>query len=147
MFYQAHHALFPAERMLVVAGRRQAAATALGAAFEVTGATSGAHVRADPQRLARALIVMDHSGTYLAAWLHSHPGRGATATMPSSIDWDQQRSLLRDYTPDLLGGVFVEDGWVRFWGTSLEEGKTRIVVTGPGVQQEDEHGHLYRLVD
>jgi proteasome lid subunit RPN8/RPN11 len=147
VFYQAHHTLFPAERMLVVAGRRQGETTTLGAVFEVTGASSGDHVRADPERLGRALIAMDRSGTYLAAWFHSHPGTGPRATSPSAIDLDQHQDWIRDYTPNLLSGVFVADRWIRFWGTALRQSQIRVLVAGRGVAEEDRDGHLYRLVD
>jgi proteasome lid subunit RPN8/RPN11 len=147
LLYQAHHTLFPPERMLVAAGRRTGGTPTLGAVFEVTGANSAGHVKADPTRLARALIAMDLSGTYLAAWLHSHPGSGPGATRPSSIDLNQHQDWIRDYSPALLSAVVVVDGWIRFWGTALEADQIEVGVVGPGVITEDKDGYLYRLVE
>jgi len=147
LLYQAHHTLFPAERMLVAAGRRAGETTTLGAVFEVTGANSGSHVRADPTRLARALIAMDLSGTYLAAWMHSHPGSGPEGTHPSSIDLNQHQDWIRDYSPGLLSAVVVADGWIRFWGTALETGQIEVEIVGPGIIKEDGDDYLYRLVE
>lgn len=147
LLYQVHHALFPAERMLVAAGRRASAMTTLGAVFEVTGANSGGHVRADPSRLARALIAMDLSSTYLAAWLHSHPGSGPEATRPSSIDLNQHQDWIKDYSPNLLSAIVVSNGWIRFWGTAIETGQIEIEVTGTGVMKEDNDACLYRLAE
>jgi len=147
LLYQTHHALFPAERMLVASGRRTGETTTLGAVFEVSGANSSGHVRADPTRLARALIAMDLSGTYLAAWLHSHPGGGPEGTHPSSIDLNQHQDWIRDYSPGLLSAVVVADGWIRFWGTALETGQIEVEVVGPGIIKEDSDDCLYRLAE
>jgi len=143
--YQFCHLLFPPERLLVVAGRRRGKSTVLEAAFDVTGSNSGGHVRADPTRLGRALIAMDLSDTYLAAWVHSHPGAGPEATCPSATDQHQHQDWLRDYSPDLLGVIVVADGWMRFWGPALEHGQVYLQVVGSGIHQEDRDGHLYRL--
>ncbi len=145
LLYQAHHALFPAERMLVANGRRRGRTINLGALFDVTGASSQGHVRADPQRLGRALIAMDLSDSYLAAWIHSHPGRGREATRPSSLDQEQYQDWIRDYTPHLVGAIFAADGWVRFWGTAVEAGRVEVQVAGDGVYVEDQDGTLCRL--
>jgi hypothetical protein len=145
--YQAHHDLFPAERMLVVSGRRSGDTTRLGVPFDVTGDRCAGHVKADPRRLARALIAMELSGTHLACWVHSHPGAGPGATFPSSIDLSQHEDWIRDYTPALLGVIVVEDRWVRLWGTALETKQTRAEVIGPGVIKESDDEHLYRLAD
>jgi hypothetical protein len=131
--------------MAVVAGRRSGAVTTLGAGFDVTGEFSLASVRADPTRLARALISMDLSGTFLAVWVHSHPGKGPGCTNPSMIDLDQQRDWARDYSDDLLNAIFVEDGWFRFWGPAVESGRIQIRLEGPGVIKEESDEHLYRL--
>ncbi len=146
ILYQAFHTLFPPERLLVIAGRRQEKTIVLDAAFDVTGNNSGGHVRANPTHLARALIAMDRSGTHLAAWMHSHPGSGPAATQPSAIDRNQHQDWLQDYSPDLLGSIAVADGWIRFWGPALENGRVRLRIVGSGILQEDRDGLLYRLV-
>ncbi len=144
--YQFCHLLFPPERLLVVAGRRQGKSTILEATFDVTGSNSGGHVRADPTRLGRALIAMDLSDTYLAAWVHSHPGTGPEATCPSATDLHQHQDWLQDYSPDLVGVIAVADGWIRFWGPALEHGQVRLQVIGSGIHPEDKDECLYRLV-
>lgn len=145
VLFQAHHGLFPAERMLVASGRRTGDKTELGALFDVTGEHHAVHVQADPALLARALIAMELSGTHLACWIHSHPGVGADATHPSAIDHRQHADWIRDYTPALLGIIIVRDGWIRLWGTAIEKGTALVDVTGPGVTRESNDGDLYRL--
>jgi hypothetical protein len=149
LLYQARCSLFPAERMLVVAGRRDGQLTGLGAVFDVTGVANGGHVDADPERLARALIAMDCSGTHLAMWVHSHPGRGATATTPSSTDLNQHRDWIRDYSPFLVSAIVVADGWIRFWGSALREERIEFELIGRGIVKEEESpdGHLYRFTE
>jgi hypothetical protein len=147
LLYQAHRSLFPAERMLVVAGRLGDAGTVrLGATFDVTGCgpdTHRAHVRADSEKLGRALVAMDLSGTELGAWIHSHSDAGAHATVPSHIDLQQHQDWIRDYSANLLSAIMVDDGYVRFWGSALESGDLDLHIVGPGITQEDTH--VYRL--
>lgn len=147
ILYQAHRSLFPPERMLVVAGRQCEAGTLrLGATFDVTGNgpdTNHGHVRADPDKLGRALIAMDLSGTELGAWVHSHPGRGITATTPSSTDRQQHQDWIRDYSANLLSSIIVDDGYVRFWGSALESGQLEMRIVGAGVTEEETN--VYRL--
>ncbi len=52
LLFQIYYALFPAERMMVISGRRTGDTVVLGAAFDVTGVSSGGHVSADPALLA-----------------------------------------------------------------------------------------------
>lgn len=146
VLFQAYAGLFPAERMMVTAGRRTDENANLSATFDVTGDHHGGHVRADPQRLARALISMEFSGTYLAAWIHSHPGLGPSATHPSGTDVKQQSDWLRDYTPQLLGVIMVADGWLRFWGPAIERGQVELQFLGTGIQKGDSDEHVFRLV-
>lgn len=143
--FQLYWDIFPPEKMYVVAGRNVASTIVLEAAYGVTGESHSGYVRADPARMANALMSIERSGGFLAAWIHSHPGRGAIATMPSAIDRRQHTEWLKDYSPDLLGAILVEDGYVRFWGTALENGDTSLLVTGSGLQREATHDHLYRL--
>ena len=58
MLYQLHHSLFPAERMIVGAGRRVGRRISIPALFDVTGRAGAGGVLADPDRLGRALIAM-----------------------------------------------------------------------------------------
>jgi hypothetical protein len=145
LVYQAYSMLLPAERMLVVAGRRCGGVVTLGAVFDVTGTASVNAVRADPARLANALIAMDRAGAHLAAWMHSHPGDGPAATWPSPTDCQQHQDWIRDYSASLLSAIVVADGWIRLWGTSLELGQLTVEIAGQGISKEEEHGWLFRL--
>lgn len=137
ILYQAYAGLFPAERMMVTAGRKEGDRTVLSATFDVTGRSCAGHVRADPDELGRALIAMDKSETHLAAWSHSHPGHGAGATRPSPMDGRQYEDWIRDFTPLLLAAIFVEDGFVRFWGNALNDKHVDLQIIGLGVERVD----------
>jgi len=145
LMHKSYQSLFPAERMLVVGGQRLSNTTRLTDVFDVTGDQSGGHVRADPTLLARALIGMEQSNTFLAGWLHSHPGFGPAATYPSPIDLKQHQDWIQDYSPNLLSMIVVKDRWVRFWGTGLESGQIEVELVGYGLIRESKHGYVYRL--
>jgi proteasome lid subunit RPN8/RPN11 len=147
LLFQIYYSLFPAERMMVISGRRTGDTVVLGAAFDVTGVASGGHVSADPALLARALISMDLSDTYLAAWIHSHPGRGIQATFPSKIDLRQHAEWIQNYSSHLLSAIIVQDRYIRFWGTALEAEDLTLSVQLPGLTQEDGNDHVYRLIN
>jgi hypothetical protein len=135
LLFQAFQMLFPAERMLVGSGRRMDSQVALGAVFDVTGQANSGHVRADPARLAQALIAMEKSGTFLACWLHSHPGQGA-----------QHQDWLQNYSPHLVSAILIEEGWIRFWGCSLKQGTVTIKILGSGVEKtEAQNEWIYRF--
>ncbi|GEM_PF-1607315 len=144
LLQESYESLFPAERMLVAAGRHMGDSTRLTQIFDVTGDQSGGHVRANPDRLGRALIEMDRSDTFLAAWVHSHPGSTPGATHPSSIDLEQDQDWIRDY-PGLLNIIVVKDRWFRFWGTALESGLIEVELLGHGLITEKKNGCVYRL--
>ena len=145
LLYQLHHSLFPAERMLVGAGRRNGQDIEIDGIFDVTGKASSGYVKADASRLARALIVMSETETYLAFWIHSHPGKGKGMTYPSSTDLNQEAEWLKDYSPNLVNAIIVEDCFVRFWGKALEEKRVTVEVVGTGISKESESEYLYRL--
>jgi proteasome lid subunit RPN8/RPN11 len=145
LLYQMHHNLFPAERMLVAAGTRSTDSIEIRAIFEVTGKASSGHVRADPERLARALIAMDLTETHFALWIHSHPGTGIHCTQPSSIDLAQHKDWLRDYSADLVSAIMVQDRWIRFWGNALETGCLSLQIMGAGIIKEESDGTVLRL--
>jgi hypothetical protein len=145
LLYQMHHNLFPAEKMLVASGKRNAASVEIGAVFEVTGKASNGHVHADRERLARALIAMDLTETHFALWVHSHPGTGKDCTRPSPTDLAQHKDWLQDYSADLVSAIMVQDRWIRFWGTALESGRLTLEVVGPGLIKEEPYGSVLRL--
>lgn len=145
LLYHAHCSLFPAERMIVTSGRHWAGGLALENSFDVTGVASAGHVRADPEKLGRALIAMSVSDAHMAAWIHSHPGYGIGSTLPSHIDLEQEKDWLSEFSPLLLGLIVVADGFVRFWGQAVEQKQVHIVIDGPGVIQQESNDHVYKL--
>jgi proteasome lid subunit RPN8/RPN11 len=87
------------------------------------------------------------SATYLAAWVHSHPGQGIQSTFPSAIDLHQHAEWIRNYSPHLLSGIIVQDGYIRFWGTALEAGELSLNIQVPGLTQESANETVYRLIN
>ncbi|MBK9214614.1 MAG: hypothetical protein IPM59_03305 [Chloracidobacterium sp.] len=145
MMFELRQSLFPAERMIVGAGRRSDNVVTIEALFDVTGNASAGGVKAHPDRLGQALIAMSQSGTYFALWIHSHPGRGPGMTHPSSIDLRQHADWLKNYSPDLVSAIMVEDRYFRFWGTALEAGAMAVSITGDGVASVTADEHVYKL--
>ena len=143
LLHQVRMSLFPAERMMVMAGQRMGPVVRLGAVFDVTGERHSMHVNADPQKLSRALIAMTKSDTYFACWWHSHPGTGAGATGFSQEDVEQYAGLVEHYSKNLLGVIMVEDGWFRFWGTAIESGMIDVEFIGKGIIRRNAHEHVY----
>jgi len=147
LFFEAHRTLLPPERMALLSGRVVEGKTTLTALFDVTpfGAVNAGHVRGDGKQLAQALIAMERTGSFLAAWIHSHPWIGPEATRPSPTDRRQYADLVRHYTPDLVGLIIVADGHLRAWGDAVESGRTKLHFIGDGVEPVKEHDHVYRL--
>lgn len=148
LMFQAAVTLFPPERMAVIGGRRQNGRLTLGASYDVTGTGPGthrAHVEADRGLLRVALIGFERAGVELAAWFHSHPGGGPTATHPSQIDRAQYRDWTRHFSPRLLCVIFVADGHFRLWGEAVECGLVRTAFIGEGVERVEGERHVYRL--
>ena len=145
LLYQLHHSLFPAERMLVGAGRKNGNDIEIDGIFDVTGKATTGYVKADANRLARALIVMSETERHFALWIHSHPGRGKGATHPSSTDTNQEAEWLKDYSANLVNAIVVEDRFIRFWGRALDEKRVTLEITGTGITQESENKSIYQL--
>jgi hypothetical protein len=146
ILFQCFQSLFPPERMLAVSGRRKNRQIELGAVFDVTGNASAGHVQADPRKLGQALLAMNFTDTHLAAWFHSHPGTGLPNTCPSGIDLRQHADWLRDYSSRLLSGIFVQNRYLRFWGTALDKGEIQVRIVGPGVTAVKGDNHVYQFV-
>lgn len=144
LLFQAAALLMPVERMAVAATRSIGNRAVVGTLFDVTGRSARAHVRADARKLAEALLAFERGGVQIAAWLHSHPGRGPGATMPSHIDWQQYADWTRHYG-ELIGIILVADGHLRLWGDAIDSGDVHVEVVGAGVQRVLEHQHVYRL--
>jgi hypothetical protein len=64
--------------------------------------------------LASELIRLNDFGLLPLAYFHSHPGRGANATHPSSTD-RQTQSTMEESGSEIIGGIFSRDGFVRFY--------------------------------
>jgi proteasome lid subunit RPN8/RPN11 len=145
LLLQAVDTLMPAERMGVLGGRQVGDRFILSTLSDVTGRGHIAHVTADPRKLANALLMMERAGARLAAWIHSHPGRGPSATMPSAIDRDQYADWVRHYSETLVGIIVVRDGFIRFWGDAVESGRSRVEVLGGDVRGAGEGRNVFRL--
>ena len=145
LLFQLHHSLFPAERMLVGAGKQNGQTIEIDGIFDVTGQATSGYVKADANRLARALIVMSETEKHFALWIHSHPGRGKGATHPSSTDTNQEAEWLKDYSPNLVNAIIVEDRFIRFWGRALDKKRITVKVTGTGIRRVSESEEIYQL--
>jgi len=89
----------------------------------------------------KALLEMERYGHKLHACFHSHPGKGATATSPSSVDFDFQARLEKGGYP-AIGGIFSRDGYFRVF--SLDR-PFQINVFGKGVERIDDT--VYHLTE
>jgi hypothetical protein len=141
--------LFPPERMLIASGRTVLGRMTLGSLYDVTSSGPGthrAHVEADPNLLGRALINFDLAGVELGAWIHSHPGHGPLATMPSSIDLAQYAAWTHDFSADLMCMIMTQDGFLRIWGCAFETGRLRVDFCGNGITTVGGHRNVYRLI-
>jgi hypothetical protein len=97
---------------------------------------SATHASAEQHDLSTTLIELDERwGHSLHGLFHSHPGRGASATLPSSTDLTTHRRYETGGYP-LIGAIFVKDGFVRFFS---EDKPFTITIYGKGVSQHDEH--------
>jgi hypothetical protein len=97
---------------------------------------SAVHASAEQHDLSTTLIELDERwGHSLHGLFHSHPGKGASATLPSSTDFATHRRYETGGYP-LIGAIFVLDGFVRFFS---EDKPFTITIYGKGVSQHDEH--------
>ena len=95
----------------------------------------------DPTSQLEALTELDRHGERLLAVLHSHPGHGAGATTPSSVDRSTQEGLEKMGYP-AIGVIFSRDGFVRFFSVNRP---FRVAVSGTGIERAGEH--IYHLTD
>jgi len=93
----------------------------------------------DPTSQLEALTELDRRGERLLAVLHSHPGHGAGATTPSSVDRSTQEGLEKMGYPT-IGAIFSRDGFIRFFSVNRP---FRVAVSGTGIERAGEH--VYRL--
>ena len=112
--------LFPAERMMFLAGRRIGGAICATSVRDVTGSDrSRGHVTASPGILHEALMDWQAAGAHVIGWLHSHPGTGVSATYPSETDWRQDADLRSVFGDSLIGLIATHDGCLRVWGRAV----------------------------
>lgn len=88
-------------------------------------------VRASARAVGDTLIGIIEQGAELHIIAHSHPGRGAGATTPSSTD---VRCLgkLQKAGSQVIGCIVTRDGYVRFFSVST---KFHVMVLGTGVKE------------
>jgi len=89
-----------------------------------------AHATPVPASAARTLARLDAAGELLLAMLHSHPGDGPGATLPSDEDLQTQERLERAEYPT-IGAIVSRDGHVRFYGVNR---RFRVAISGEGYQ-------------
>lgn len=146
LLFSAFRQLFPAERMIVMGGRKVRGTVRVSSVMDVTELRpSVTHVRSDPLKLATALLDLSRSAAHFALWLHSHPGAGVLATHPSSVDLAQDADLRRHYSCNLVGLIATVDGTVRAWGRPVSEGAVAIRWIGSGISAVPGEEHVYRL--
>ena len=137
--------LFPAERMIFIAGRRDGPVVRATSLRDVTGETrSHAYVKASAALLHEALLDWEGTGARVVAWMHSHPGTGRGASHPSHIDHRQDADLRAAYGLDVVGLIVTHDGWLRIWGTAVTTGRVQVDMEGRGIVPSEEP-HVYRL--
>jgi proteasome lid subunit RPN8/RPN11 len=95
---------------------------------------------ADPLSLKQALMEMDEWGHALYGLFHSHPGHGALATRPSSIDLATHERYERRYP--LIGCIFTKDAHLRFFSASTT---FSITICGKGVSTINEDEHIFKI--
>jgi hypothetical protein len=95
---------------------------------------------ADQHALQKALIEMDGLGHPLYGLFHSHPGRGADATRPSTTDLTTHSRYERGGYP-LVGAIFIK-GFVRFFSDNQP---FTILIHGNGVETIDKHVYKIKL--
>lgn len=100
-----------------------------------------AHAAPEHSSQLAALSQLDRNKERLLATLHSHPGRGAGSTAPSSVDLSTQRGLEKNGYPS-IGAIFARDGYVRFYSVNR---LFRVAVSGAGVRQVDDK--LFQVED
>jgi proteasome lid subunit RPN8/RPN11 len=95
---------------------------------------------ADQHGLQKALIEMDRRGHPLYGLFHSHPGKGALSTRPSTKDFTTHERYEKAYP--LVGAIFVKDGFVRFFSNNTP---FTITIYGEGVTPIDQAQHIYQI--
>jgi len=93
------------------------------------------YARATAQSCADTEIEILEHGNLLHAMAHSHPGKGAAATQPSSIDMNYLGKIQRAGS-EAIGIIVTRDGWLRFFSVVKP---FRVFVMGVGAVQTEEY--------
>lgn len=93
----------------------------------------------DPRATHRIVIQTHEAQHRLLALLHSHPGSGPRANLPSSIDDRTQR--LWERGSRLVGGIWSRDGFLRWYSVAVP---FRVELVGSHMEKIDER--LFKLV-
>jgi proteasome lid subunit RPN8/RPN11 len=142
----AWRAVFPPERMMILIGRSDNETVRITSIRDVTWERrSVAYVKASSVLLSQALLDSEVSGARLVGWLHSHPGSGIGASIPSSIDLAQDADWRRDFGDGFVGLITTADGWVRGFGRAVDDSIVALSFEGFGIQQIHGDRHVYRL--
>jgi len=126
------------ERLHLVTGTITDDGTRVLSAMEMCefGQQSPAYVSAEPNDSKRVIISLaEDFGHLVLAMFHSHPGRGASSTHPSSVD-DAFLKRMEKIGSDCIGGIFSIDGFVRFFAPRNFE----MQVYGKGVELVEDKG-------
>ena len=89
-----------------------------------------------------ALMEAEKLGDRLIATVHSHPGRGRSATSPSSTDMRSQ-TVMEALGYLSIGCIFSRDGWFRFYSHRL---RFTVIITAPKGRVQ-RHGNVLRLAE
>lgn len=102
---------------------------------------SPVYVRATRKSSADALIEMLRHENQLHLVMHSHPGFGVFATMPSWTDIAYMQRL-RKTGVKAIAMIVSRDGFLRFWSVAMP---FKIVVRGSGIVEVKGHKYVYHL--
>ena len=134
----------PDEEVAHVTGARVGAVRMLSRICQLTTESKTmVYARATAKSCADAEIEILEHGNLLHAMAHSHPGQGAAATHPSSIDINYLGNIQR-VGSEAIGIIVTRDGWVRFFSVIKP---FRAFVMGAGITQTEEHVFHVTLSD
>ena len=124
------------EEITHVTGPRAGSFRVLSRLCRLTTETkSMVYARGSARSCADAEIEILEHGNLLHAAAHSHPGKGAAASQPSSIDTNYLGKIQRAGS-EAIGIIVTRDGWVRFFSVIKP---FRVFVMGTGVVQTEEY--------